>query len=222
MPVEAVLFDMDGTVIEFKFDVLGARKIAIETLKQNGVPARLFSEDMQTQQILNVGTKYLEQRGESSAPVVEEVYGKLERLELMTVEDPVLIPGAGELLGFLESRGIPMVLVTNSSERAALAVLSKLGLTGKFSDIVARHRGLRLKPNPDMILEALSRLSMRPSNLIYFVGDNWADMRAASAAGVSAIGFSKASQGLPKLLAAGAVVAFSRMKDVQDFLGSVL
>lgn len=218
MSVDAVLLDMDGTLVEFAFDVAGAREVVIDTLKRGGVPAEMLSRSIQSNQLLSLGARYLEDRGIDPLPLLDRAYDELERVDLLSATNPRLTSGAGELLSFLRQRSIPVVLVTNSSERAALSVLAQLSLQKAFATVVARRKGLRLKPHPDMILRGLSEISVEPSPRTYFVGDNWADMRAATLAGITGIGYNKDERLLPSLLSAGAAVAFTSMKGVLTFL----
>jgi HAD superfamily hydrolase (TIGR01549 family) len=222
LPIRAVLFDMDGTVIEFAFDVVGARKVVTKILSESGVPDEMLSANLLTYQMLSLGGRYLEDHGKDSSSILNKAYDELERLDLLSAVDAKPTPGVGDLLDSLVARSVPTMLITNSSERAASVVLQKLNLGGKFSTVVARRQGLRLKPHPDMILEGLSRMSIVPSPQVYFVGDSWADMRAALLAGVSGVGYNRSVSALEGLLIAGAKAAFSDMKEVQEFLAQVL
>jgi len=222
MPVLAVLFDMDGTVIEFAFDFVGARKVVIAVLRESGVPNEMLSASLQTYQMLSLGSRYLEDHGRDSSSALNRAYDELERLDLLSTADPRPTPGVDDLLDYLTTRSVPTMLITNSSERAASAVLQKLNLGDKFSAVVARRRGLRLKPHPDMILEGLSKMSIAPSQRVYFIGDSWADMRAALLAGVSGVGYNRNVSALGGLLTAGATAAFSDMKEVREFLAQAL
>jgi len=222
MPVEVVLLDMDGTVIEFTFDVLGARRSIIRVLRGNGVPIHMLSEDISTHQMLDLGCRYLEQLGVDCSAVLSQAYDELELLELRSTSNPSLTQGTAELLTFLRDKSVPTVLVTNSSEKAAMSVLSQLGIDRSFTEVVARQQGLRLKPHPDMILEGLSRLSMKPSRDAYLVGDSWMDMRAATLAGISGVGYNRNPAALPRLSAAGAVATFSSMREVENFFVRLL
>jgi len=222
MPVLAVLFDMDGTVIEFAFDFVGARKVVIAVLRESGVPNEMLSASLQTYQMLSLGSRYLEDHGRDSSSALNRAYDELERLDLLSTADPRPMPGVDDLLDYLTTRSVPTMLITNSSERAASAVLQKLNLGDKFSAVVARRRGLRLKPHPDMILEGLSKMSIAPSQRVYFIGDSWADMRAALLAGVSGVGYNRNVSALGGLLTAGATAAFSDMKEVREFLAQAL
>jgi beta-phosphoglucomutase-like phosphatase (HAD superfamily) len=222
MPVGAVLFDMDGTVTEFTFDVAGAREAVAGILIQSGVPDEMISREIQVYQMLNLGSRYLEDNGADPSTVLDRAYDELERVDLRSATDPKLTPGIDELLDFLRQRSVPTVLVTNSSERAARSVLTRLNLQNLFTRVVARRKGLRLKPHPDMILCGLSAISVKPSPSVYVVGDSWLDMRAAVLAGVTGIGFSRDESSLRSLLSAGAAIAFISMKDVQAFLSSAM
>lgn len=89
-------------------------------------------------------------------------------------------PGAAALLGFLRSRGVRCVLVTNNSRESAEGVLRVCPLP--FDLVWTREDGA-LKPDPEAFLGPLRRLGIPPQGAAV-VGDSHLDLQAAHAAGI--------------------------------------
>ena len=94
------------------------------------------------------------------------------------------MPGAREALD--ACAGLPLALATNKGRAATLAVLHALGMTARFSSIVAGGDG-PLKPDPAAILAAVAPMGVSPKDA-WVVGDGPQDIGAGRAAGSYTIG----------------------------------
>jgi phosphoglycolate phosphatase len=90
------------------------------------------------------------------------------------------------LLDELATRGLKLAICTNKPAGITEDVLVKLGLRGAFSAVVAGTDALPKKPNPAMLLAALSALGVYPDEAV-MIGDSGADVGAAEAAGIPVI-----------------------------------
>jgi len=100
---------------------------------------------------------------------------------------PRINPEADRLVRRLAARGIPTVLLTNSSRRSSTwsAFLDRAG-GPPFRAVVSSADFGRAKPDPEIFREAARRLSVRPEHLLH-VGDRWElDVEGALAAGCGA------------------------------------
>jgi len=113
-------------------------------------------------------------------PLLNEV---VERYELEGAERSRPMPGLEVFLAALEGRR--RAIVTLLGPRATERVLQLHGIS--VDAVVARERGLRPKPFPDPVLEALRRLGASPRDAV-FVGDSEWDEAAAEGAGVRFLG----------------------------------
>lgn len=94
------------------------------------------------------------------------------------------MPGALELLAFLESRDIPRAIATSAARASVERYCAPLGLLPRFQTIVAREDYARKKPAPDAYLEAAARLGLSPGDCLA-LEDSYNGVRAAVAAGMA-------------------------------------
>ena len=182
-PVEAVLFDMDGLLIDSEAVYIAAMQAAARSLDLEmplafchsmvGVPTRECN--VMIQDYYGAGFSLETFRGVYSTNV--------RRL----LEDRVPVkPGVVELLDFLEARGLPRALATSASRATAEHHLGRAGLLGRFTALATRDDVEHPKPAPDVYLEAARRLGVAPQNCIAFEDSN-IGLIAAHAAGTMAI-----------------------------------
>ena len=95
-------------------------------------------------------------------------------------------PGVTRLLGDLATRGLPMLVTTNTERVLADLSIAAVG-THFFSGSVAGDEVPRPKPAPDMYLRAAEKVGARPADCLVFE-DSHTGMTAAAAAGCRVIG----------------------------------
>jgi phosphoglycolate phosphatase len=185
-PLRAVLFDLDGTLVDTDAqmaaavrDALGAHGFDCDDAHiraMSGLPYLQYFQTgfgMTPQHAATVYAAYLEAYARDHIPVTP------------------IMAGAVELLDLLASRGLALALVTTKREELAFAVLDTLGWRGRFPVVIGQQTAARTKPAPDPALLALERLRM-PPNAAAFVGDTEYDMGCASAAGLAmAVGLTR-------------------------------
>ena len=96
------------------------------------------------------------------------------------------LPGAGRVLDELDAQGVPTAVITNTPSAIARRLLESLGLIPNA--LVAADNVANPKPAPDMIFRACEVLDVEPWDVIV-VGDSVFDQQAAAAAGVPFAGF---------------------------------
>ena len=152
---QAVLFDMDGTILE---------------PIQDGLPEFKTHWGIAPDQLVIPNLHRL-------PPEASEAF---RLLEVRVAEQSVLRAGVHELLEELRAAGIKTALVTNNATSSAKTVLAKHQL--RF-DLVLSRDDAAMKPAPDMLLLALERLQTSPSHAV-MVGDTGPDVGAARNAGI--------------------------------------
>src|SRR6185369_553384 len=110
---------------------------------------------------------------------------ELWKLQIQNDGIPVK-PGLIELLDFVESERLPMAVATSSEEEYTILTLSTAGLLDRFTVMITGDRVERGKPEPDIYLEAARRLKVSPSECVAFE-DSEAGIRAVQKAGMKGI-----------------------------------
>jgi len=122
-------------------------------------------------------------------------------------------PDTRSAVSSLRENGVKTGIVTN--RRYARAVAEQCGIDGLFDVFVGIDEVHNPKPHPEPLTEALSRLGV-PRGDAFYTGDTDIDMRAAAAAGVTAIGVATGSFDAGKLTGAGAVYACRNLTEASD------
>ena len=182
-PVEAILFDMDGLLIDTEALYIRAMQRAAQTLGRDmpisfchsmiGVPSREC--DVLIQDFYGPAFSLAEFRGHYATAIK------------LLLEDGIPVKaGAVELLDFLAARGLPAAVATSSRRVTAEHHLGRAGLLGRFEAVTTIDDVVRAKPHPDIYLEAARRLGIQPMHCIAFEDSN-IGLTAAHAAGTMAI-----------------------------------
>lgn len=184
---KAVLFDLDGTLIEFKFDVKGSREAMIKWLGSHRFDVSSLSEDMKTQAIFQWVRKQCEETGKEDFPSIRaELSLLLESFEYHGFTQAKPHPGSLHLLKQLKSEQVLCALVTNSGGKPVRLLLNEFGFVPYLSPVITRDEVENLKPDPEGILKAINDLTLERQDAVY-VGDSVIDIQAARSAGVACI-----------------------------------
>jgi phosphoglycolate phosphatase len=185
MKRNAVLFDLDGTLIDSVPDLQAALN---ETLREIG--KKPLPQD-EVRKMIGDGTAMLVARGLAARGVpLEALAERLPRFLALYEADPVgrtrVYPGVTQVLARLVAEGRRLAICTNKPQAATLAVLRGLGLDGLFEAVVGGDALPVRKPDPGHVLGAVAALGAVPEEAV-MVGDNENDVAAAKSAGVPVI-----------------------------------
>jgi phosphoglycolate phosphatase len=184
--LRAVLFDLDGTLIDSIPDLAGAVNRLLAAEGRAPLPAdqiKLMVGD-------GAGTlvaRAFAARGGLPGPEVEPYLARfLADYEPRSAELTRPWPGVEAVLADLKGRGLQLAVCTNKPSVATAEVLGALGLAGWFDAVVGGDDVPALKPDPLHVHACLDRLGVRPDQAV-LVGDSINDVLAAKAAGVPSI-----------------------------------
>jgi HAD superfamily hydrolase (TIGR01509 family) len=176
--VRAVLFDLDGVLVEsyevwFHLVNAAARDLAYPAITRETFAAR-WGQGIEA----DVASFY-------PGHTIEEIERYYETHFLEHGRHLEVNPVARRVLDELRSRGVGTGLITNTPAGIAQGILEEAGL---LLDVVVGGTDVaRPKPAPDMVLRACEALSVDPSEAVV-LGDTRFDLEAATAAGVRAVG----------------------------------
>ncbi len=173
----ALIFDLDGTLIDSRLDIAAACNHALITGGRQPLSAETIGG------YVGDGARLLLARAFNFAPESPELEGPLARFTEYygnhPVEHTTFMPGAREALVALSD--LPLSLVTNKPRALAVRILEALDIATFFSVVVAGGDG-PLKPDPASILAATTGMRIKPADT-WVVGDGTQDIAAGRAAG---------------------------------------
>ena len=214
-PPRAVLFDLDGTLV----DTVPTRIEAwLAAFRERDIPAdrdrvaELIGADGRhvARSVASLaGIELDDARAEELDRRAGERYGELNT-------DPRPLRGAAELLAWLTRRGTPWAIATSSRAEQVAASVEALRLAEPPVVIDGSHVE-RAKPEPDLLLAAASRLAAEPS-ATWSVGDSRWDITASRAAGMRAIGVTTGVTAARDLRDAGADLVVDSLDALLEYV----
>lgn len=198
MTVDAVLFDVDGTLVDSNYLHIEAWQRACESLGRPLDAWRVHraigmdSSSLLEQLLGDEAERLGDDASSAHAERYRELSGRLRPL-----------PGARELLHDLRSRGITVVLATSAPEEELTMLLDVLELQDADLPMTSAEDVDEAKPDPGIVQVALERAGVTADRAL-FVGDSTWDMIAAGRAGVRAMGVRSGGYGADELTEAGA------------------
>ncbi|HYR48660.1 MAG TPA: HAD family hydrolase [Candidatus Eisenbacteria bacterium] len=209
----ALLFDLDGTLVDSVYQHVLAWRQALEAMgielsvwrihRRIGMSGGLFLKALDREVGRTLSTDEAEQLRQSHAKRFLELWDQVRPL-----------PGARELLTTLTAMRVPWAIATSGSQATAKGPLSMLGIP-EGVPIVTRDQVAYAKPNPDLFLAAAERLGVPPGDC-FVVGDSIWDLLAAQRAGALGVGLLSGGYGKEELERAGAYRVY---EDPADLLG---
>ena len=211
---KAVLFDMDGTVLDTVGDLTDAINISLEKF---GFPVRSQEE---VKSFLGKGPAHFVNCA------VPEGTDEATRRQVLAFYEPYYdshcqiktapYPGIMELLHCLKNRGIQLAVISNKQEAAVKAQAAR-----HFGNLLALAVGtsdsIPCKPNPAAVLSAMGELGVEKSETLY-VGDMDVDLNTARNAGIDCVCVAWGFLGRKKLESHGAEHIVDSTEELLEFI----
>lgn len=216
MEVKAVIFDLDGTLID---SIQGIAYSLNKVLAENGFPVHSV-EKCKT----FVGNGFIElvrravpegHRGDEEVlHYVSQMRAEYDRHwdHGMRVYD-----GIEDLLEFLQAHGIPFAVDTNKDEGVSKRILERFLPRFAFFSIAGTTPQMPIKPNPARALSMVANLGVLPRQCIY-IGDSEVDILTARNAGMLPVSASWGFRGADNLAKAGAENIIHKPLDLIRYL----
>ena len=182
--VKTYIFDLDGTLLDTLQDLAAATNYA---LRQNGMPEHSLDD---IRRFVGNGVRKLIERavpGGTDASRLNSVFSDFRSYYMKhSLDSTRPYDGIKEMLQELSRKGCKMAVVSNKMMAATQELVAHF-----FPEIevaIGEHEaaGIRKKPAPDMVMEALRQLGAEKENAIY-VGDSDVDVQTAHNAGIPCI-----------------------------------
>ncbi|MEJ8567550.1 HAD-IA family hydrolase [Elongatibacter sediminis] len=181
MIISALLFDLDGTLIDSAPDLVGALNwlrgregLAPVDVGQFAVHAAEGAAGLLSAGMPPADSRQLEDWKQAF----------LEQYARHSFENSSLYEGIPQLLDYLDANDVPWGIVTNKHERLTHPVLQAAGLADRAGCVICGDTLAQTKPHPAPVLRACEDLDVRPAQAL-FAGDDVRDLEAGRAAGTS-------------------------------------
>jgi len=181
---KAVLFDLDGTLIDTARDMARALNQLMDEENLARLDYDLIRSEVSHGARAMIVLAFDDPEGSDNFERLRQRFLDIY-MENIHVETS-LFPGMDEILTTLESRNVPWGIVTNKPSWLTLPLLESMQLKDRAASIVCADTAGVSKPDPKPMLDACIEVSADPKDVMY-VGDDQRDVEAAHNAGMPCI-----------------------------------
>lgn len=214
MTIRAVLFDLDGTLLDSLPDIGGSMNQVLEdlSLPTHAMPA--YNEFV-GEGVTRLVERALPAGQEGQKAEAEAAFRRVYAERLTDRSAPY--PGIAKLLDRLQARGLPIAVCSNKPQAMTERVVATLFTRWSWAGVEGQRDERPRKPDPAAALELAATLGISPAD-VAFVGDTKTDMQTATAAGMQPVGVLWGFRGRAELEAHGAKVVFASAAELGDWL----
>ena len=185
LPIRAILFDLDGTLLDTVLDLHAAADAMLADLERPAVSVEAIRSYV-GRGIPNLVKRVLagdrEAADDPRPPPSEALTSFRTHYARFNGQRAVPFPGVMEGLNAFRSAGLPMGVVTNKAHAFTVPLLDRTGLAPYLSVTVSGDTLPRSKPDPMPLIWACGKLGVSPAETL-MIGDSVNDFTAARAAG---------------------------------------
>ena len=217
MQYKAIIFDLDGTLLDTLEDIAGSMN---QVLERHGFP-------------VHTADSYRELVGDGVGILVErslppEKRGNEELIALLTTQMRDVYatrwdrctrpyPGIPALLEELHRRRFQASVLSNKPDHFTRMIVSQLLPQFAFRSVAGSKPTVPIEPDPGAALEMAKEMNVSPAECLY-VGDTNTDMKTALNAGMFPAGVLWGFRGREELLASGAKTLLEKPAEILDYL----
>lgn len=188
--IKLVIFDLDGTLIDSRLDLVHSVNAALRHIGRPELPDEVIAS------YVGDGAPILIQRALGGETVDEAVVRKgleffLSYYRAHKLDHTTVYPGISEVLGAIQksTNGMPrkMAVLTNKPVVPSRAIVDALGLGPFFTQVYGGNSFVTKKPDPEGALKLLEESGVRPEQTA-IIGDSHVDIQTGRNAGLWTIG----------------------------------
>lgn len=216
MAIEAVIFDLDGTLAHFNLDFKALRSEVRTYLINIHVPVSVLDVNESIFEMLKKAEIFIKNNSKSPDAFDEVRIRALaiaEKYEMEAATTTSLLTGAVETLKELQKMNVKMGLCTTSSEKASSYILQRFKIDGFFKVVVSREKVKYVKPHTEQFELVLKTLGVYPKSAL-IVGDSVVDMQSAKEIKVIAVGLTTGLSTTEQLMNNGANYIVTSLTDL--------
>jgi phosphoglycolate phosphatase len=214
LTIRAVVFDLDGTLIDGYDAIHDALRHALERLDRP-VPDRARLREM-----VGHGLESLLEQAAGPAFAPEGVRLFREFYPAVAVSGSRLLPGVEAALALLEEAGLALSVASNKPPRFSRMILEAKGVADRFAAIVGPDATHPPKPDPAMLAPVLATMRSSPGETVC-VGDMEVDVEFARAGGCRVVVVPTGSRSAEYLRGAGADAMIADLAELPGALATL-
>ena len=184
MTITTVLFDLDGTLVDSSEGFIRAMNKTLADHDQYPM------DDDSIRELISAGARTIIRRAwadDISQERVEQIRTSyINEYKKYPEQGATVFPGLFEWLKAARQQGIKTGVVTNKPQSLATPIIAALGLNEYLDILICPDHVNVIKPDPEGIFLAMSKLQALPENTVY-CGDHSKDIAAATAAGIRSL-----------------------------------
>lgn len=212
MSFNAVLFDLDGTLLDTIEDLADSTNAVLADM---GLPVRPVSAYRYfvgdgVQNLIRRALPESRRSADTIARAVEAMGAHYERRWACKTRP---YDGVPEMLDTLARRGLTLTVLSNKPDEFARLCVAHLLPLWRFAVVLGARTGVPVKPHPAAAIEVAERIGIPPGEFLY-LGDTNTDMQTALAAGMYPVGAVWGFRTAEELREAGARELIERPMDL--------
>jgi len=182
--IRAVLFDLDGTLIDSAPDLGSAANAMLQRRGREAIPLDRYRAlaGSGARGMLHVAFE-TDPSQKDFEPLKQEFFAEYQAC--LTTRTQAFL-GVSEMLESLGRAGVPWGVVTNKGERFTLPLTRAMDLFDSAVTVISGDTTPHAKPHPEPLFEAARRLALPPESCLY-VGDDLRDIQAGQAASMKTV-----------------------------------
>lgn len=180
-PIKAIVWDLDGTLIDFKINSIKARRKAIKVLRNYGISKENISSKMPLLEIVKISRESFVKLGisdEEIKEIIKEVNNTVILVEREAAIKATLTDGIIKVLEFAKKKNLKQAVFTYNTHRNAKISLETAEINDYFDVIAGRDDVKNLKPHPDHLKYICERMDINLDEIVV-IGDTGRDIEAA-------------------------------------------
>ena len=223
MVIEAVIFDLDGTLAHFNLDYKALRSEVRTYLISIHVPVSVLDVNESIFEMLKKAEIFVKNTSKSTEAFDEvrtRALSIAEKYEVEAATTTSLLAGAVETLKELQKMNIEMGLCTTSSKKASNYILHRFKIEGFFKTVVSREKVKYVKPHVEQFELALKALGVNAKATLV-VGDSIVDMQSAKEMKAVAVGLTTGFSTTEQLMNNGANFIITMLTDLPTLIKEI-